>query len=357
MAVRATGQRVRAGARVRPLLVRPGARFACSGSGFCCRDLHRLGPLSLDDVARLARLAPGAVVDDADGHGPKLRIVDGHCSLLDGSACSLHREHGAIAKPSICRRFPLGLWATPLGGRVVTSHRCPCRTLGDRPPLSAAEAVRSLRDGRGRLRPDGRTPRQLCLRGDEAIPFAAYAALEAELLLPLARGDYPADVLGLAPELPRLGRGSWREVGASFRAVRARGDAGAEALGWFGDALASLAGDPAVGVATRSWQRAFDEAEARATRPAAAEVVIGDFLADLMWGLHWTVRGSFERFTAELLALWLGALAVTARLVAAGHGAERAAAEAVMITELAAQSGLWWDAVRAFEAVREAGHD
>ena len=30
----------------RPLIVRPGARFACAGDGLCCTDLHALGPLT-----------------------------------------------------------------------------------------------------------------------------------------------------------------------------------------------------------------------------------------------------------------------------------------------------------------------
>ena len=32
--------------RVRPLLLRPGARFGCSNDGMCCSDLHLIGPLS-----------------------------------------------------------------------------------------------------------------------------------------------------------------------------------------------------------------------------------------------------------------------------------------------------------------------
>ena len=74
--------------------------------------------------------------------------ADGGCVFLMGDQrCSVHAELGPEAKPEGCRRFPLGLVGTPSGGRITTEHRCPCRTMGDRPDIDPDATEPSIMDG------------------------------------------------------------------------------------------------------------------------------------------------------------------------------------------------------------------
>src|SRR5258708_5447875 len=127
-------------AKVRPLLLREGARYACFGDGLCCTDMHALGPLTRSEVVQLRS---HAVERNEHLRAPVLRTAAGRCVFLEDDGCAIHRAKGEGAKPSSCRGFPYRLIATPQGGRVVTEHRCPCRTLGDRPPIDRADAERS----------------------------------------------------------------------------------------------------------------------------------------------------------------------------------------------------------------------
>ena len=126
---------------MQPLLARRGAHYTCFGDGLCCTDLHGLGPLTKKEVKALKLVSPG-VIEPPSEEGfdePMLRTRgDGGCLFLGPDRCYLHAALGAEAKPAGCRRFPLGLTATPDGGRVTTRHRCPCRTLGRRPLLVGA---------------------------------------------------------------------------------------------------------------------------------------------------------------------------------------------------------------------------
>ena len=77
--------------------------------------------------------------------------ADGGCVfLMADQRCSVHAQRGAEAKPDGCRRFPLGLVATPNGGRITTDHRCPCRTMGDRPEIRPEDVESSISDGGSR---------------------------------------------------------------------------------------------------------------------------------------------------------------------------------------------------------------
>ena len=74
--------------------------------------------------------------------------ADGGCVfLMADQRCSVHAQLGAEAKPDGCRRFPLGLAATPNGGRITTDHRCPCRTMGDRPEIRSRARCRMAAAG------------------------------------------------------------------------------------------------------------------------------------------------------------------------------------------------------------------
>jgi len=124
--------------RARPLIARPGARFECTGDGLCCSDIHALGPVTLSERKELDLIAPKSLIRHPDLNewvfdtqpGGELA---GQCVHRSKRGCELHAKHGAEAKPGGCMRFPFGLISTPDGGRITTEHRCPCRTLGDRP--------------------------------------------------------------------------------------------------------------------------------------------------------------------------------------------------------------------------------
>jgi Fe-S-cluster containining protein len=113
-----------------------GARFACQGSGACCRE-HRLGPLTDDDLARLAApdvaaafpdLGPPPYHQQRDRDGepaPYLRTVADRCLFLgDDHRCRLHARLGAAAKPAVCRAFPVEELATVAGLRIYDRGAC-----------------------------------------------------------------------------------------------------------------------------------------------------------------------------------------------------------------------------------------
>ena len=123
--------------KVRPLLARPGARYTCFGDGLCCTDIHGIGPLTKKEVGEMRRIyRPSAGWNDDHDDYMLNTAADGGCLfLMSDQRCSVHAQLGPEAKPDGCRRFPLGLAATPVGGRITTDHRCPCRTMGDRPEI------------------------------------------------------------------------------------------------------------------------------------------------------------------------------------------------------------------------------
>src|SRR5262249_29213156 len=126
-----------ASGRERPQpVVLPEARFACQGSGDCCRN-YALGPLRDDDIARLQRL-PLADAFPALGGEPfflervidgrtvrYLRTVDDHCAFLQpDTRCGIHGRFGADAKPLMCRLYPFEQVATIAGRRISDKGSC-----------------------------------------------------------------------------------------------------------------------------------------------------------------------------------------------------------------------------------------
>ena len=89
--------------RVRPLIVRPGARFTCFGDGLCCTDIHLLGPLTRAEAGEVRDLSPEAVVYNRDEDELVLKPVSGgRCFFLRKSGCEIHTERGIEAKPTGC---------------------------------------------------------------------------------------------------------------------------------------------------------------------------------------------------------------------------------------------------------------
>lgn len=271
--------------------------------------------------------------------------------LLDGTRCSLHAIAGADAKPSVCRAFPFSVITTPLGGRVVTAHRCPCRTIGSRPPLDTervqealAGAIISVREAPGRLRLAPRT----------SLSFAQWAAVEAPLIERLVRGDPPHEVLRIAPGLPPLRGRPWREVAALYHARGTGPEQGRSALSWFGDGILLVLGDQPP-LSTRPWSAGFNRAERRAAVVEPPARILGDWLADLVWDLSWAEAGSFAHARGTIGALCAIACAVARRLAGLGLRPDRAMAEALLVAEIRAGHPLWADAALQIPPLRERG--
>jgi hypothetical protein len=327
-------------ARVRPLLVRQGARFRCAGDGFCCSDVHLLGPLSRLERQLFGGIARG-VVTRSDGSAVLAVREDHSCAFLEVDGCGLHKRLGRTGKPRACWRFPFGLVATPSGGRVTTAHYCSCRTLGAA-PLDLADAERSLGDIAGRLMADGRIEGEIPLRADQSESFAAYEKREAIWIEHLvSSGEDPralvrelgspwlawTDVLPLGDVLVRT---AWRTRGGAL-------------LGWFGYGLRALA-EIEDGMPERPWRASFEKAGARSEQ-GSAHAVFADWLADVLWDLEWTCYLPLDRTLGELLVLLDVGYALAARLEGAGARADCAAAEAVAVIDLTRRSDPWRQSV------------
>lgn len=134
--------------------------YDCGSCGKCCRG-YGLG----EDISRLAtdsRATPLLAFADIDSHRPApssdsragllalFTFADGCRYQGDDHLCDIHRQHGAAAKPRICRLFPFsqivdidGLWT------VIPQPRCPWRASRH----DDDESARSISD-HGALRQD-----------------------------------------------------------------------------------------------------------------------------------------------------------------------------------------------------------
>lgn len=333
--------------------MRPGAAFACRGDGLCCTDVHALGPLSGREVETLRLISPEVVVHSGAVDADVLTVgADGRCLFLGAQGCALHAALGPAGKPHGCARFPFGLVATPTGGRITTDHRCPCRSMGDRPAITVEAAEQALRSGGRRLQPDRRVPRQVLVRPGEALPFEAWERREQRVLARLAEGDDPAAALESAP-FPELRDASWAQVAIEMvdLGVEALAERGYEsrfeaALGWFGEGvLALVEGEPSDRT-ERPWSDAFDRAEARSPEPRDPREVLADWVADDVWSLRWAARSTYAVLQAELGTRLEVARHMTRRLEEAGVRPDRAAAEAVTVAELVGTSDWWGEVIR-----------
>ncbi len=264
--------------------------------------------------------------------------ADGGCVfLMSDQRCSVHAEHGPDAKPEGCRRFPLGLVATPSGGRITTEHRCPCRTMGDRPDIDPAAVEPSVTDG-GRLLAD-RHIKRVPLHGKKQVKFDEWEAIEADYLNRLRGRQSLAAILDSKP-FPALRGSSWEKQADEFIDARDGSQFGV-AMAWVGDAIRSLQTGQPPRPPGRPWAAAFDRAQARSPKRRTSREVFGDWLADEVWALKWAEDYHFALARAELATRLVIADDICARLRGQGARADRAAAESVMMVELVGESDFW----------------
>lgn len=328
-------------AELRPLRVRSGARYTCFGDGLCCTDVHGLGPITKKELVQLRTLDgdAGSYSDDFEDYMLHTAADGGCVFLLPDQRCRVHAEHGAEAKPDGCRRFPLGITGTPEGGRITTEHRCPCRTLGDRPVLDEASALPSVVDGKGRPYSDRDVTRIRLERGQKRKPFAAWTAIEGPVLAELAGGGRPEEVLEAEP-FPKLKGSSWPAQAREF--IRARdGSQFGVAIAWFGDTVLVLVDGKDPRPPGRPWAAAFDRAQARMSQEQDPEEMLRDWVADEIWSLKWAEDHPFDIKRAELATRLAVLRPIHARFVAEGLRPDRAMAEAIMIAELVGESDFW----------------
>lgn len=310
----------------KPLRVRDGARFSCHGDGLCCADVHTFGPLDDQETAMLEAMHDGLVDITEEGDRVITPKDDGTCMFLSTEGlCELHLQLGEAAKPASCKQFPFVLIETPTHLRGVTEHRCPCRTMGERAPITL-DHVRATCPGA----PDRTLLTTIARDPETEITIDEYEALEAPVLEALARGEDPLEVLG-APQIPKTAA---KTLGLKY--VREAGDSRfAHALDRFGRALLREVGLEVDGpVPELPWAASFDRAEAR-SEPGDPAAILADWVADYVWSLEHAFLGSWEDTRVELALRVRVARRIAAEREAEGARPDRAMAEAVAIVELA----------------------
>ncbi len=325
---------------VRPLLVRPGARYTCFGDGLCCTDIHGIGPLTKKEMAEMRRIDRRSAGWDDDHEDYMLKTeADGGCVfLMSDQRCSVHAQKGLEAKPDGCRRFPLGLVATPRGGRITTEHRCPCRTMGDRPELRAEDVEASICDGSKRPVADRRIKR-IPLTSKKQLKFSEWEPIEAEYLRRFSGREALLGILDAKP-FPKLHGSSWEKQATEFIGARDGTQFGV-AMAWVGDTILTLQNGHEPRSPGRPWRPAFDRAQARSPKKQSSRDVFGDWLADEVWSLKWADDYNFNLARTELATRLAIGEDICARLEGSGARLDRAAAEAVMMVEVVGESDFW----------------
>lgn len=326
-------------AKSRPLRAREGATFHCVGDGLCCSDVHGIGPVTESEATMLNVVHDGVArySEIADAHLLAMRGDTGTCVFLKPmdeepcpAPCFLHMSLPAL-KPRTCHRFPFTLTATPRGGRVGTHHRCPCRTMGELPPVDLEDAADALTIGRG-ISADLRV-RDVPLTRRKRVDFATFEKEEAKLVAAMTR-DLDA---ALGDPFPSLSGGQeWEGVAALFRS--AADDSRAEvAMQWFGDGMPYGRAQKR----SRPWSDAFDRAEAR-SEERDPDAMWLDWARDEIWSLRWVAYcGSLKRKKVELATRLAIARRIARRLVRKKVRRDRAVAEALMVVDVVGVSD-WW---------------
>lgn len=292
-------------------------------------------------------LVPGSVFHHEGIGSPCMRTgPDGACAQRENGLCGVHKNSGIEAKPGGCRRFPYGLVSTPEGGRITTEHRCPCRTLGDRPLIDLADAERSLLDRAGRIQADHVAPARIPVSAHRYLSFARYREHETALIHRLLEGERAEEVLG-AKALPDLHWGEWPLIAAEL--YDSQDDtAGGVAIGWFADAVMYLVNRQPAPTRPRPWAPAFERALARSPLREPPDRIINDWVADELWMMRWLDWDcTFDVARAELATRVAMVRYLIELLTRRGVNSSQAAAEAIMIVEIGCTYDAWKDLVGA----------
>ena len=308
------------------------------GDGLCCTDVHLLGPVSKTEAEAIQEIDPQAIVRFVG-----LRLLStagGQCGFLgDDGRCGIYEHDEGRTKPRTCHRYPYLLVATPDGGRVGTDHRCPCRSLGDRPLLTPEAAEDPLSSAKGRLTVDRRIGARIAITPKQRVGWKKYLSIETPILEALEAGGRAEDALGVQP-FPELSDMSWEQIATDLAL-----DMPPTKWGWaqrtFSVFLAArFVGSPA-NAAYRPWTTIFDRAEARTKIPGDPEAMLRDFAADAIWSLEWAWRGSFLHARVEIASRIAIIRDMAKHFVQHGARPDRAMAEALSIGEIAGVSDSW----------------
>ncbi len=290
-------------------------------------------------------LIPNSVVHHEGIDAPCMRTgANGACLQREAGLCGVHKNFGREAKPVGCRRFPYGLLSTPEGGRITTEHRCPCRTLGDRPLLDVSEAERSLLSSAGRLEADNRAPARIPVSAHRYVSWARYRETESAMIDRLLSGE-PAEAVLAAEPMPHLHEGEWLYLIAELYEMIDE-TAGGVAIGWYADALFYLLEREDAPARPRPWAPAFERALARSPLRESPDQIINDWMADELWMMRWLGWDcTFDVARAELATRLAMVRHIIELLRQRGVNSSQAAAEAIMIVELGATFDPWTDLV------------
>lgn len=328
------------------LLTRPGACFTCHADGSCCTSIHLLGPVTRSEMVPVNRLRKHSVVWDKDIRGHVFAYKEnGTCVFLrDDNLCGVHAKIGVDQKPATCRKFPYSLVATPDGRRVVTAHRCSCRTMGDRAPLDPVTVEKEIRIEGEPLRSERAVSGRIPVAPRKQVSFETWKGIESGLLDRLAKLENPWKVLKAKP-FPKLAkRRQWADVAEDYHDQY--DDSAFEiAKAWFGDAILFVTEGEPFPKRARPWSRFYDGAEKRATQKRKPLEMLNDFLADAIWSFDWLDYGSFARGRYEMATRLAVADSIGKHLIKRGIRPDRAYAEALLVIELVGITEHWEEVV------------
>ena len=171
--------------------------FSCDNCGFCCSnwkvkvDPEKVSELKATEAFRTL---------EKSGYLP-LRVLgedtamamrpDGFCPFHDGRGCSIHREKGLQAKPTVCQMFPFSLVNSPDGYYLSLSFSCPSVLKGKGRPVS--EQMESLQKAVSASSFFANSPMDseshVALTSKRAISWQQYLAVEQGLLANLDRNN------------------------------------------------------------------------------------------------------------------------------------------------------------------------
>lgn len=327
------------------LVTRPGACFTCHADGSCCTSIHLLGPVSRREMVPVQRLRKDAFTYDSSVRGYVFSYKkDGTCVFLrKDNLCGVHAKVGLEDKPATCRKFPYSLVATPDGRRVVTAHRCSCRTMGERAPLDPSTVESEIRIEGEPLRSERSVLGRIPLAPRQNVGFETWKQTETELLTRLAKLENPWTVLRGKP-FPKLKKRQWADVAEDFHDQY--DDSSFEiAKAWFGDAILHVVEGEKFPDRARPWARFYDGAEKRATLMRKPREMLNDWAADAIWSFDWMDWGTFARARHELATRLAVADAIGRHLKKRGVRADRAYAEALLVIELVGITEHWDEVV------------